>query len=244
MYLIKDFLNSKDIYITEGKLKKVNYNKLKEEDIAKHLKTLANFHNRVSDNQGIISLNINSEIGKQYEYYKVLLKKFKRNYLKIKELREDNVFSQTVIKYGEKIIDKGKKAILKINYENYILLIKRSMKRNEICLGNPCLENIYENEKIYINNIENLSFNLVENDIINFINKLIKKKVEINLEYLIDIYLKEINLDYKSKEYIISMVTFPVEAIKIFDRKIYNRKEWSDEEASRKLISAIEKFNI
>ena len=244
MYLIKDFLNSKDIYFSKEKQKKIHYNQVHQRDIINHLKLLANFHKRVSENKEIILLNTSSEIGKQYESYKVSLKKFKKNYLKIKELEEKNIFLETVIKHGEKVIEYGTQAISKINYEDYISLIKRSMKNNEICLGNPFLENIYGHEKIYINDIENLSFNLVESDIINFINRLIKKRVIMNLDYIIEFYLNEMNLNEKSKEYIISMTKFPIEVIKIFDRKMYNKKEWSDEEASKKFVLAIKKIII
>lgn len=244
MNLIEDFLNSKDIYLSKKNQFKINYNKLTQKDIINHLNLISDFHNRMFINQGAILLNINSEIGKHYEYYKVSLKKFKRNYFKIKELKEKNIFYETIVKYGEMVIKKGEETISKINYDNYISLIKRSMKKNEICLGSPFLENIYGKEKIYINDIESLSFNLVENDIVVFINKLIKKKVKMNLDCLVENYLKKMNLDNKSKEYIISMVNFPIEPIKIFERKIYNKKEWSNEEASKKFILSIEKLNI
>ena len=75
------------------------------------------------------------------------------------------------INNGEFILKQSEVALGRFNEINYMDLVKRSMRKNEICLGRVDESNIRAVEDIEIGIVKNITYNLVEEDICNYLKK-------------------------------------------------------------------------
>ena len=117
-----------------------------EDDMENHIKAIANF-NKLSKGYESAFCRFPCNIGKVFENYKIMLRKYEKYLQQIRWLGPENKFQEILLKYGEMYSERAQKSIEQVYLSNYIELIKRSMKNQEICLGNTSLKNI-----AYINN--------------------------------------------------------------------------------------------
>ena len=76
---------------------------------------------------------INSTIGKRVEHIKVMIKRLRKDLEKRENVK--NPMDKFILVNGNKILSKAEKGIYELKNINYIGIIERSMKKNEITLG-------------------------------------------------------------------------------------------------------------
>lgn len=241
--IIENFFRKKDIYLIKNN--GVRGNLIKDCNIEDYLDILNDFHKRLREEDEILSLSIGSTIGKYYEWCNVMIRRIKREHKNILYKKDLNRIEEMYLEIFPKVIEVAEGAIKSINYSDYIEIIKRAMRRNELILGNCSLDNIYKiNDKIYIRDIESISFNSLEEDLILLINKLKKKKINYNLDNLINDYIIKENLNSISKNYIKAMTVYPSESMKVFEKIRQGRKKWTEDESIKKIKASLKKDNI
>lgn len=236
---LEQYLKEKDIYV-RGFYFKPYVN----EDEYMQVEVLAYVHRALMSYPELGGASVSSTLGKLFEEYKVLYKKFLRCYEEGKEKNTTNIIDEFIKDKGNKIIEKAKASIDGVNYKSYIEMIKRSMVRNEITLGRVDGTNLRVLDRVEIGNVKKLSYNLIEEDMIEYILKLRKRREAIDEGRIINKFINASRLDFTSSDYIKSMLDFPVETLKAFEKYKLNRRDLGEDEYCRLLYSAFEKdFN-
>ena len=112
---------------------------------------------------------IDSTIGKKIENIKVEIKRSREDIKYRYNKSQKNICDNFLLQYGEVIISRAEEAINFLGYIDYLSLIERSMKKNEICLGRIDEVNLRVMENIEIATVKNISYNLVEEDIYEYL---------------------------------------------------------------------------
>ncbi|KEI11042.1 spore coat protein [Clostridium botulinum C] len=195
-----------------------------EENIINQLHIISEFHKRSMGYNDYIGHRLEDKRGRTIEQYKVYLKRVNREYKDINQNSPRNDFEKILLQYGEEYLKKAERAI-KVIYENgYLEIIKRSMKRNEICLGNTYFNNLRKIKFIETLNLEKCFYDLVEIDAANFLKKLIKKKLKLDYKVLIDKFCEFEKLDNKSNVFLKALISYPSEFMKCCSKYIINSK--------------------
>ncbi len=168
---------------------------------------------------------INSSIGKELESKKVYLKKCIKYIEDIRNKSSTDYFEDYIISQGEKIIDKGESVINKLEYSNYLDLIRRSMDNYEVTLGRVDESSLCKiDNSIIIRTTKYMSYNMIENDCYSYIRRM-KRKCEFNnIDKVIEEYVYAAELDSKSIDYIKVLSEYPIDSIRIL-LKIRDMKE-------------------
>lgn len=229
--VFKEYLMARGVVVMEGHN---HYNENKE--IQSHVKVIAEFHKKAAGYREYGNNSLKDNLGRDIEKAKVEIKKFKKLLQEIKLKGSENQIEEAILKYGDDIVERANKG-LKVSYNNkYLDIIKRSMDRGEVCMGNPYYDNICENQGLLLVNINNCIYDLVESDCIAFLKRLRKKGIKFELDKLIDQYCSLEGLDLFSKEYISSLALYPGSVIRFSIR--YWEKEFVYNE-----VEGLIKFN-
>lgn len=160
------------------------------------------------------SFRINSIIGKRVEYIKVYLKRLKKD-LEMRHKKEFlNSMDRFLLSKGKNIISQGEEVLERIMEIDYLGLIRRSMRNNEICLGRVDERNLRKDKDIEIGNIKNLSYNLIEEDIYEYLKKIRRRGNGGNEELYIEKYIIEKGLQNSSGEYIKLLLQIPYDSLR------------------------------
>lgn len=168
---------------------------------------------------------INSIIGKKIENIKIEIKRAKDSLKYIDKKQEKNVCDIFLLDRGERIISKAEEGISFLRDIDYLKLIKRSMKKNEICLGKIDEENLRVRESIEIGTIKGLKHNLVEEDIYNYLRKVRRRNFLLDINYLVKDYINIASLSKESEEYINMLLFIPYDCLKQWKRYRENKRE-------------------
>lgn len=160
------------------------------------------------------SFRINSTIGKRLESIKVYIKRLKKDLEWRRKKEFLNSMDRFLLSEGGNIIKQGERAIEEIGGIDYLGLIKRSMKQNEICLGRADEGNLRKNNGIEIGNIKGLSYNLIEEDIYEYLKKIRRRGGSPNEEAYIEKYIIEKKLENNSEEYIKLLLEIPYDSLR------------------------------
>ena len=231
---IISYLNSKDILIDKNKFENIQY----EINIDKQIQLICNIQKELIGETETIIPRIQSEIGKEIDYYKVEIKKNK-NYLKT--IKDSILDSDKIIKdYGTAIVNEAEEISSSLDIETYYHLIRRSMKRRELCLGRVDEGNLIKSQdgNIYIRTSKYISYNLFENDFYNYVKKLRKRIAIENIENIIKTFVNESKLDEKSFVYLDVLVRYPFEEMKLLSKCRENKLKSVNEE---ELMNAFKK---
>lgn len=137
--------------------------------------TLSKFHKKISGYNNYIGYRLEDKRGRMVEQYKIYIRKVKRQYESIKKKSELSSFEKLLLYHGDEYLKRAENCI-KVIYENgYLELIKRSMDRNEICIGDTSFANLRMREQIEVNDLSKCVYDLVEIDGADFLLRLIKK---------------------------------------------------------------------
>lgn len=213
----------------------------KKDTVNEHIKALVSFH-KISKGYESAFCRFPCCIGKVFENYKMMLRKYEKYLHEIRSLGPDNKFQNTILKYGDEYGERAQKSIEQVYASNYIELIKRSMKNGEICLGNTSLKNIgFKNE----NEIEIVSFqkccnNMVEMDGVSYLMRNNIKDLKASKE-IITLFCKEEGLEENSLKYMEALIRYPYLFIRCCIRYKEKPNKWSAEEYIMKLEKAMRK---
>ncbi|ATD56261.1 hypothetical protein BTM21_00750 [Clostridium chauvoei] len=228
---INTYLKNRNIKVINKKIK--NKENINEEEIANQINLIVQFHKFIGEYRENIMPRIGSTIGKDVEDYKVQLKKLTLDFKERKEKKDKNEIDLYIISNGENLLNKGNIAINHIIDNNYKDLIKRSMINYEVCLGRVDESNLKDSKLenfIEISTVKYLSYNLIEHDLYNYIKKLKKKFIPIEVNKIIDYYVDKLGLSIYSKEYLRGLIYYPNESLKVWEKYILNKKNLSNEE--------------
>ena len=161
----------------------------------------------------------------------------------IKEIENKNNLNSIdfyLIRNGEMLLNKGRKALNHIYSNNYRKLIYRSMRNYEVCLSRVDENNLFveENNKIFIGTIKYLAYNLKEHDIYSYIKKIKRKDIEFSIEEVIDYYIKIANLESDSKQYLRALCSYPNEEFKVLERYILKKIDTNEDRVLEMLYKA------
>ena len=127
---IYEYLSSKSIIISDERFKG-NV----EVSISEQIQLISDAHKRLLAGKEAIIPRIQSVIGKEFEAYQVDIKKNKNYISKITNNKCTSYIEDYLIDEGTSIIKNAEETLSLLDLEIYFSIIKRSMKRYEICLG-------------------------------------------------------------------------------------------------------------
>lgn len=241
MYSINNYLHEKQINVVTGKekIKKILSRELDEYNILRQIEIISMFHERMKNSSGFFLLSIQSSIGKEIEECKVQIKKLRRALAKIEERGPTSSFDSELYSLAPKILDRAEKCISYISDDEYISIILRSMENNEVCLGSCDSNNLWLDGEIKVCDISRLCFNTVECDCIAYLSKLKRRGVNISWENAVAEFTHYEGLGNISKNFILAMISYPFEFMRICDKKREGKKRWDDNEYARRLNLAL-----
>lgn len=230
-------------YLLEHEIKILNKKfyvdeKISEEDVIKQI-ALASYIHRILSGYPIGgNTRIKCSLGRDIEKIKYDIRKNEKNleYITIKTNKND--IDKFLIKNGKIIIDRCINIIEQLRNIDYFGLIRRAMNKKEICLGNIDGSNLRVFQEVEIGSIEQVEYNLIEEDIYNYLRK-VRKKNKINLENTLDYFVQINNLNNDSKNYIKLLLNLPYDTLKYW--KKYRKKGVMDEEL---LINIRKAFSV
>ncbi|MBS4842632.1 spore coat protein [Clostridium sp.] len=172
-----------------------------------------------------------SVIGKELESFKVQLKKIERDYNILFEKNSKNNVEKLFLSEGKRMILQGREAVEYICNNGYLDIIKRSMNREEICIGRADSGNLRKvNGNFEIGIIKGISYNLVEEDLYKYIKRIQKKGIKIDEEEFIRFFVHQSHLSLSSINYLKGLCTYPKDFFKTWERYKENKKNKSEDE--------------
>lgn len=186
--------------------------------VLEQIDTIFFFHKTMLNFNEVASKSIPNKIGKTVEKYKMRIKNLKRDLKTFKAKSSVNQFENMVLQRSDFYLNRAERCIEIINQCNYIGLVKRSMRRFEICLGNTYFNNLRKNEQVEINSLKRCAYNMLEMDGVYLINKLKKNGSTVNLEKIINYFCKVEGFDNNSYNFIKALVSYPHEYMKCCEK--------------------------
>jgi hypothetical protein len=222
--LINQYLNTKGITIV-GQYFSYDKN-IDRSDITSQINLIIEFHKILIGGNLTGLSRIKSTIGKEVESYKVQIKKLQRHYEYIISKSYTNEIESLILSNGKIMLNQAKKAVNYIYEHDYFGVIRRSMNREEICIGKVDRNNLrLNNGRIEIGTIKGMTYNLVEEDLYNYIKKLQRKGICVDEEELIKLFVYGSHLSFNSFDYLRGLCSYPKDFLKIWERYKDSKKE-------------------
>jgi len=198
-----------------------------DEDIINQIKLINRLNKLLSRYKETGITRINGSIGKRIEGIKVNVKRLELDLKKRSKITNLNNMDTFILKNGEEILNAARQGLRELNSINYIGLIKRSMNNGEICIGKGDESNLRSFNSIEIGKIKNISYNLYEEDIYEYLKKIRKKHKNFREDYYLSEYIKEANLSEDSKEYIKILLSIPYDSLRQWHRYVDGKRDIS-----------------
>ncbi|WP_035790205.1 spore coat protein [Clostridium beijerinckii] len=215
--LINQYLNKKGIAII-GQCFSYDKN-MQRNDITSQVDLIIEFHKLLLGGNLTGLSKIKSTIGREVESHKVQIRKLQMHYAYISNKTCTNEIENIILSNGKIMLEKANKAINYIYEHDYFGVIKRSMNREEICLGKVDKSNLRKNnEKIEVCTIKGMTYNLVEEDLYNYIKKLQRKEINIDEEELIKLFVHGSHLSISSFDYLRGLCSYPKDFLRFWER--------------------------
>ena len=232
---IYEYLSSRSIIISDEKFKDNA-----EVSVSDQIQLISDAHKRLLDGKEAIIPRIQSVIGREFEGYKVDIKKNK-NYIN-KIINNKSTNEDYLIDEGSRIIKKAQETLSLLDLEIYFSIIKRSMKRYEICLGRVDESSLKrdKNEIIYIRSNKYIVYDLLESDCYNYIKKIKRRKKGYGINNIIDEFVNKSALDQGSIKYLRILSIYPNESMKILNKCRNGRIDITNEDVVSKFRNAKE----
>ncbi len=235
------YLMSKGIELAPGKeLDNKLPDRITFEEAVEQLQLLFELHKRIKGYEGDIGNHLPSLIGELMESYKAQLRRLKRDVANLKSAVPVNIFEKELKRYGEALVSRGERAIALALSSDYTKKVYRSMNNNEICIETASIDSFYQiGGVIYVKALNKCAYNLLECDVIDFINRLKKQRVMMPYDVLIKVYVEASYLEDSSYDFIRGMVNYPYECIKVCTRYRTMKKPWTPEKYAQSLRTAM-----
>lgn len=212
----------KDILVNDKYFRSIK--DIKDEYINQQIVLIENLHKIFLQYNGYGTTRVNSIIGKRVENIKVIIKRLKKDLEKRGGLLYLNDMDKFILQKGEGIIAIGEEGLNYLKDIDYIGLIKRSMKKNEITLGRTDERNLTVTSNLEIGILKNVSYNLVEEDVYDYLRRVKIKRQNIDFEKYINKYIGLSYLSKDSEYYIKILLMIPYDALRLWNRYINNSK--------------------
>jgi hypothetical protein len=232
-------LKSRGIFVVKEFKDKVKYEDLTLDKIENQIYAISEFHKRTLGYTGVMNRRLDNNIGRDVEQYKMYTRKFKKDIDVIKESKNRSIFLERINQVGEKYLIRSQSCLDNLCKNHYMGLILRSMDKIEMCLKNTCFDNLRKNENIEVIDVKGCCYNMVEMDAVYFLSRLKRKGTDIDFASLVDKFCRYENLDESSIQFILSMLSYPYEFMKCYNRYKYHTKNWNEGEYLIKLNKAI-----
>jgi hypothetical protein len=222
--LIKNYLSKKGITIIGHYF---HYDKdITYKDIISQINLIVDFHKILVGSSFTGLSGIKSIIGKEIEDYKVQIKRLERTYDQIVRKSYPNDVDRLILVNGKAMLKKAENALKYIYEHDYFGVIRRSMNREEVCLEKVQPNNLKRNgEKIEVGLIKNMAYNLVEEDLYNYIKKLQKAEIKIDEEEIIKTFIYESHLSFNSFDYLRGLCSYPRDFLKTWTKYVELEEE-------------------
>lgn len=236
-----DFLSSKNIKVIENENNELAIlDNAREEEILNQLYIISEFHKKVMGYKGYMGLRLDNKTGRTVEQFKIGIKRLKRYLKNIRLNSASSDFERKLLKIGFEYTKRADKCISEIMNSDYLNILERSMKRTEICIGNPNFNNLYKTENaIEVCSLNKCSHNIVEMDCFCLLVKYRKTNLKLNYKDLVNKYCEYEGLNENSSRFILALLSYPYEFIRCCDRYREKSKDWSEEEYMQRLEKAI-----
>lgn len=243
---IEDYLNSKKIIVNENGFVKKQYAK-NYNDIDRQIQIIVNCQQLIIGEKSTIIPRVNSFIGKEFEGYKVDLKKVKEIMPELEEKSNNNEYRYFISEEAKRIMDRAERTIKSMDMKLYYKLIKRSMDNYEICLGRVDEGNLKINDDGYfvIRTIKYISYNLIEHDCYSYIKRIKRRILGIDAQKIINMYAGVACLEDDSIRYLDILANYPFEEMKILikyrnDNTMNTDEGWAEDILKAKIIDGKE----
>lgn len=232
------YLNNNNIIVDENITRKSDRNII---DISNQIDLIVMIQGRLMNNGITIIPRINSTIGKDVESFRVQNKKVEKILKSISLNSYKNNLDYYILEKGTIALDRAKKSFDIMDNKIYFELIRRSMNNYEMCLGRVDEGNLKleENGVLKIRTTKYISYNLIENDLFNYIKRVKRRGFNIRTEKVIDEFIYKSSLSETSKNYLTALCNYPFETMKL----IYKYRDYEDnnyDEWIKKIKVAIE----
>lgn len=220
-----EYLHGKGITITGQYF---NYDKnLNRSNIILQINLIVELHKvLVGCNFNEIS-GVRSTIGKEIESYKVQIRRLQKHYDYLFNNSCSNEIETLILSNGKIILSQAVRAVEYIDNHDYYGIIRRSMNREELCIGKVDTNNIRKrNNGIEIGIIKGMTYNLVEEDFYNYIKRLQKRGVHIDEEELLKEFVYGSHLSFNSIDYLRGLLSYPRNFLKAWEKYKNSKREY------------------
>jgi hypothetical protein len=237
------YLNSKDVIVAESdiisEISKLEI--IDEKRVIQQLENISNFHKNIIGFKGYMGKRLDNKTGSTVEQYKMNIKRLKRYMKNIRVNGASSNFERVLLKKGNEYIQRAEVSITEAYNSGYMNILERSMKRNEICLGNTNFSNLMVGEKLSVVSLDKCAYNNVEMDCYYLLSKLKRKGIKLNYKALIKNFCELEALDQSSYRFIAALLSYPFAFMKCCNRYREKTKEWSEKEFEENLEWALNK---
>lgn len=231
--MFDSYLKSKNIFVSHFKSNNVN-------DPFEQIEILSDFHKRSMGYKNDIEDKLRNNIGKLIEKYKINLRRAKKDLRYIDSTYPKNDFEKIFSEIGESYLERAERCIDKVYSSQYYEIIRRSMKRNEVCIGNAGFDNLRKVQGIIeINDISHCAYDIVEMDACKFLGYLKRKGTKIDFDDLIKKFAEYEKLESNSISFIKAVMSYPHEIIKCCSRYRKYGESYTSDYFKRKLEKAV-----
>lgn len=238
-----EYLSSKDIVILDAakESKTLALSSIDEEKVREQLFNICEFHKKVIGYKGYMGKRLDNKTGSTVEQYKINIKRLRRYLKNIRINTASSNFERVLLKRGNEYIQRAEAAVTEIYNSGYLSILERSMKRNEICIGNTDLTNLRKGEKLEISSLDKCAYNNVEMDCFYLLSKLKRRGLKLDFKGLISSFCEYEGLEENSSIFILALLSYPYAFMKCCNRYRERAKEWSEEEYEKNLERALNK---
>lgn len=147
---------------------------------------------------------------------------------------------QYILDSGGELLNKTEESLYALESIDYLGIIKRSMKRNEICLGRVDEGNIRVVESVEIGTLKGVSYNLIEEDVYSYLKKVQKRNSDLDLKKYVDVYVDLAHLNQESRDYVNILLSTPYDSLRQWYRYKYNKRRLPPEEYLKNIKATME----
>ncbi|WP_461206396.1 protein kinase family protein [Clostridium sp. DL1XJH146] len=232
---LSSYMSENGIVLSNNK-NKIKYKKIDNDMIVNQLYIIDEFHRKLKGYSPSIKEKLPDNRGVLFREFKNKFNLFSYYSAKLTKERPSNDFEDLIYNCREEILNLGQRPFTRNNYKTFMNSLKRSYKNKEICIVDTWFENIWKNEQICINNINECSYNLYENDVLYLLIKLKSKGLVFDWDSLIQNYCKIKRIDEDGERLITDLFKFPYYSIKSTLKYFRNEYDNSYEKIERKFI--------
>ncbi|GAA0690401.1 MULTISPECIES: protein kinase family protein [Clostridium] len=233
----REYMNEKNIIVDSS----ININEnITEERLSEYIESLSEFHKNAMGYEDFIDDVIPNTIGRQVEQCRTSLRKTQRYLIRLNGKEKKNKVDDMLMKDGFNILKNSEADFKDIYRSNIMKLIRRSMNRKEVIIGYFAPYNVMkQNSSIMVSTLNRCSYDLVEIDYVKMLIKLKKYRRDLLTEDLIKRCIEAEGLNEDSYNFIKTMVEFPYDFIRNFNRYRENRKLWTLDEYYNRIQKAV-----